>query len=448
VFATTITVLILVSAFSGYYIHTLMSRIADLESQLSDWMRRYNQLKVEHADLQSRYERLSEDYSTLKSRYEDLLGRYRKLEADYEDLTNQYNALLQEYQSLSGRYASLLQEFSELRENYTALQNSYNTLMAQYSELLKSYNELKSSYESLQSSYAQLQSQYQSLLSDYNDLMNRYAALNSSYASLLDAYGSLKSNYEELLSRYNDLASRYTVLYNEYTALLNKYNYFISWYNNLRKQVNVRINPYLENATMYITPDDPLVVSVMLSVTGGWSNPSDWNEAWSDMFRLYKWVVDNIRYSYDSPEPLLPDIGGTVFWRSEFWRFPNETIRDGTGDCEDMANLLASLILAHNGKRYNVWVMLVKFGDNGHALVVIPVKGGKIAILDPAGRYYTSIYGTIAAKDVATELQNYFQYWASGGHPNGRVYAIYSYNMYRTFNSNEEFIQFVRSVTS
>jgi len=464
-FAVSVVVLVFVSVLSGYYIYMFMNRANELEVEVRGWISRYsqlsadyrelsekyrslsdqyNQLRAEYVSLQSRYEQLSENYSALKSRYEDLLSRYNKLEADYENLVNQYNALLQEYQSLSGRHATLLQEFSELQENYTALQSRYDALMLQYSELLKSYNELKSSYESLRSSYAQLQSQYQSLLSDYNDLMNRYTALNRSYTSLLDAYGSLRSSYEELLNRYNDLASRYTVLYNEYTALLNKYNYFIAWYSNLRNQVNVRIRPYLNNVTMYITPDDPLVVSLMLSVTGGWSNPSDMSEAWSDMYKLYKWVVDNIMYSYDSPEPLLPDIGGSVIWWNEFWRFPNETIRDRTGDCEDMANLLASLILAHNGKKYEVWVMLIDFGSSGHAAVVIPVKGGKIAILDPAGRYYTSTwYGSLTARDVAEELQRYFQHWGLSG----RVVAIYSYNMYRTFNSNEEFIQYVRSVT-
>jgi len=465
-FAVSVVVLVFVSVLSGHYIYMFMNRANELEAEVRDWIHRYSQLSVdyqelseryntlnkqydklraEHTDLQSRYERLSENYNTLKSQYEDLFSRYNKLEADYKHLANQYNALLQEYQSLSSRHAALLQEFSELRENYTALQSRYDVLALQYNELLKSYNELKSSYESLQTSYAQLQSQYQSLMSDYNNLVNRYRSLNSSYASLLDAYGSLKSSYEQLLSRYNDLASKYTALYNDYTVLLNKYNYFISWYNNIKNQVNVRIKPYLSNMTKFVTPDDPTVVSLMLSVTGGWSNPSDMGEAWSDMYKLYKWVVDNIMYSYDSPEPLLPDIGGSVIWRDELWRYPNETIRAGTGDCEDMANLLASLILAHNGKKYGVWVMLIDFGDSGHAAVVIPVKGGKIAILDPAGRYYTSTwYGSLTSRDATEELQKYFQHWGLSG----RVYAVYSYNMYKTFNSNEEFIQYVRNVTS
>jgi len=372
VFATTVTALILVSAFSGYYIHTLTGRIADLESQLSDWMRKYSQLDANYRELAERYSALNDQYNQLKVEHTDLQFRYERLSEDYKTL--------------------------------------------------------KSQYESLQSSYTQLQSQYQSLLSEYNDLTNRYTALNRSYTLLLNGYESLKLSYDQLH---------------------NKYNYFISWYNNLRNQVNTRIVPYLNNLTMFITPDDPLVVSLMYNVTGGWSNTSDWFEYWFDVYLLYKWVVDNIKYSHDSPEPVLPDVGETVFWRNSFWRFPNETIRDGTGDCEDMANLLASLILAYGGKRYKVWVMIVDFGGTGHAAVVLPVKGGEIAILDPAGKYYTSTsFGLLTARDVAEELQNYFRYWASAGYPNGRVYAIYSYNMYRTFNSNEEFIQYVKSITA
>jgi len=140
VFAATVAALILVSAFSGFYIYTLMGRIADLESQLSDWMEKYrqldadyrelaerytalndqyNQLRAEHEDLQSRYEGLSKDYSYLKPLYEDLLRRYLRLMADYADLSDQCRALYLEYLNLR----ALLQEIIELRGNCTALQS-------------------------------------------------------------------------------------------------------------------------------------------------------------------------------------------------------------------------------------------------------------------------------------------------------------------------------------
>jgi len=102
------------------------------------------------------------------------------------------------------------------------------------------------------------------------------------------------------------------------------------------------------------------------------------------------------------------------------------------------------------GKRYYVWVLYVEFvkGNEtvGRLAVALPVAGGKITILDPAGKYYTStFFGSITVRDVVTELQNYFSYWISSEYRNSKVYAIYSYNMYKIFNN--DFIHYVKSIT-
>jgi len=412
VFAISTLIVVLVAIISGYYINIQAGRIRELESQLNTWMNNYNQLYSEHQDLIDRYNKLSRDYNSLQS-------DYNRLSADYKNLLNKHVALSQAYDALSANYTALMQAYKALDTNYTVLQNAYASLKS-------NYDSLNANYTALQSAYAALKADYDTLQVQYKDLSSKYNSLNASYTALLNNYTMLKAGYDQL--------------YSEYTSL-------IDWYNAIRDQVNFRSLPPIEKMPMYITPDDPAVVSTMYSVTGGWGRLNDWNEFWSDVYKLYKWVKDNIIYSYDSPEPVLPEIGGTLAWRDEFFRFPNETLRDGTGDCEDMANLLASLILAYNGKVYNVWVMIVYFDDGGHATVVIPVSGGMITIVDPAGHYYTSSFGVITARDVATELQNYFNYWASAGHKNGRVYAIYSYNMYKVFNSNQEFIDYVRSST-
>jgi predicted transglutaminase-like cysteine proteinase len=52
--------------------------------------------------------------------------------------------------------------------------------------------------------------------------------------------------------------------------------------------------------------------------------------------KIQKWVVDNIAYVYDSQSQ------GFV----EFWQFPFETLALRTGDCEDGAILMASMLLA------------------------------------------------------------------------------------------------------
>jgi len=361
-------------------------------------------------------------------------GYYIRIqEAKIRDLEAQVNEWTTNYTKLTNEYQALLNEYNILSANYSALQSDYSRLSAEHGELLNKYASLSEAYSALSADYATLQGEY--------------ATLRASYDSLQNAYQSLSSRYDALSANYTALEKSYSTLKSNYDALSNKYTQLITWYNSLAEEVNSRVAPQLITASRYITPDDPDVISTMINVTGGWSNPSDWNEFWNDVYRLYKWVESNIVYSYDSPEPVLPSIGGKLTWREDFWRFPNETLRDRTGDCEDMANLLASLILAYSGKTVNVWVMLVYFDDGGHAVVVIPVQGGRIAIVDPPGHYYTSSNGAITAKDVATELENYLNYWASGGHTNGRVYAIYSYNIQKVFNSNQDFINYVRSVT-
>ena len=52
---------------------------------------------------------------------------------------------------------------------------------------------------------------------------------------------------------------------------------------------------------------------------------------WKRVFKLKEWVKHNIKAK---PE------------KGEFWKFPFETLRDKEGDCEDLAILLANLLVA------------------------------------------------------------------------------------------------------
>jgi transglutaminase-like putative cysteine protease len=53
----------------------------------------------------------------------------------------------------------------------------------------------------------------------------------------------------------------------------------------------------------------------------------------------------------------------------EFWQFPVETLQLNTGDCEDGANLLASLMLAAGVPEWRVRVTCGMTPDGGHAYV-------------------------------------------------------------------------------
>jgi len=69
-------------------------------------------------------------------------------------------------------------------------------------------------------------------------------------------------------------------------------------------------------------------------------------------------------------------------------------------------------------------------------------------MLDPTERRYTSTwFGSSTIGDVEVELQKLPPVLGFGGHQNGGAYAIYPHNMCRTSNSNEEFAQYIKSIT-
>jgi len=74
---------------------------------------------------------------------------------------------------------------------------------------------------------------------------------------------------------------------------------------------------------------------------------------------------------------------------AEAWLFPDETLDAGRGDCEDLAFLLASLLLATGLSGYVVRVALGAFREEGtkrlhdHAWVVYRDECGRWLLLDP-----------------------------------------------------------------
>lgn len=71
--------------------------------------------------------------------------------------------------------------------------------------------------------------------------------------------------------------------------------------------------------------------------------------------------------------------------------------------------------------------------------VVIPVQGGQIAILDPAGNYYTNIYGQLYSEVASVEIKKWLSRW-SNSIPGAKIEAVFSKDMYREFSSTAEFL--------
>jgi hypothetical protein len=293
------------------------------------------------------------------------------------------------------------------------------------------YLNLNSSYNTLDANHKLLTSEHQNLTTDYNTLTNQYSALQSEHRTIQDRYDSLQSSYYSLQSDFNSLEL--------------SHNSYVSSYDNLRNQINQRT---LQSGVKdFIMPNDTAVKDKVNQITGGWSNPSDVNEYWSDVKTMYDWVVNNIEYRSDGLYPVIPSTpSGSVEYKQEMWQLPKETLDLKQGDCEDMAILLTSMILSYNGGRYSVECILIKSSTDGHAAVQFPVAGGKLTILDPAGNYYTqTLLGELSSKDITTEINNWLNYWKPEMGSDVYVNRVFSNHLDKSFSSTSEYTTWMYS---
>jgi len=111
-------------------------------------------------------------------------------------------------------------------------------------------------------------------------------------------------------------------------------------------------------AKLYITPNEQSVVALK-------------NQILKDKFLLTPnwiairdWVGNNIKYKYDSE-----------VYGKEHWQLPKETIQRGTGDCEDYAILLCSLLRADGWTSSSVYVIVGEKDGSYHGWVKIKWEG-------------------------------------------------------------------------
>ena len=222
----------------------------------------------------------------------------------------------------------------------------------------------------------------------------------------------------------------------------------LSSYADLRSQLNLRLG-IGQDGQRFITPDDPVISAIVQEVTGGYST----EDLWRDYADLFRWINMNVRYTPDYPTPLLPkSVNGALEWGDDFWRTPIETIRDGSGDCEDSALLLVSMLLNYNQRRFTAWIIGARnSGTNAkaHIAVAIPSTNNRLTIFDSASHYYSQYptFDGFGAFDVPVAVDEWLNI-LEAEIPGAKIYVAFSENFYREFSSNEEFIEWASKIAT
>jgi len=249
------------------------------------------------------------------------------------------------------------------------------------------------------------------------------------YETLEEEYMSVKGENERLEYTLEKLGY-------DHGELQSEFHLFSAGYAELREEVNSRVG--LDgNLSRFIRPQDTEIIELMLEITGGLEDPDSRDEFWADTTALYEWVSGSIGDTVDTLYPFLyNDPWDAPRWLRHSVMYPDETLSDGMGDCEDQAILLLSMIAALDD-RHPKWCISLDWEGGGHVAVAIPVSGGKLAILDPTIGYTSGDGSESSAEPVDAAIENWADLWSRHG---VRVDSVFNDEMFVAFDSTDEFL--------
>jgi TolA-binding protein len=329
------------------------------------------------------------------------------------------------------------------------LRDENTQLVADKNQLTSDLNAANSTITSLNNNLSQANSEIDNLTGDLNDandtigdLNSDLTAANSSLNAANETIADLNEENQELASDKSELVADLADANDTILSLNSIIDVMDANYNEILQFVYERFGQVEEDAKQFVTPYDENIEGLVDWLVTPFDS-GDWNKAWDDFRWMYNWIRNNIEYSYDSPLPVLPlDLleGGDLGWLREFWQYPVETLYFGTGDCEDQALLLTSMIKNYGQGETYAYCIAISNGELGHMAVALPVNDNRLVIFDPAGQYYSSDWsGNVVFWDVETALGNWLTWW-SDQIPGAEVTMFFDDEDYWEFDGNDDFL--------
>jgi len=286
-----------------------------------------------------------------------------------------------------------------------------------------------------------LHKQLQEANTTIDNLKTRLSIISNNYAKLRDEYTKLEARYKSTLQELTEAKKAYNKLYTNYTRLLQEYEKEEQMLKATADDAQRFHDLLLEiqDETLYRTVDGIRLDPDKLSKYIDWWTPEvrqatiEAIESTSllpknALTKIFDWVTHHIKYSYDSPLLVVEEKNGdfTTFWAADYWRKASETIRDGHGDCEDMAILVAAMVKAYAAMKgekgnplYEPMLILLYGPRGGHAFTALPAGRDKIIILDPAARIITGkvlpIWHQVEPEPIDYAIDTYLQAWRENG---------------------------------
>lgn len=279
------------------------------------------------------------------------------------------NVILEENKLMNSRYNELLENYTNVKYQLTNLLETYRAVST---DLENTLIENKRLNEWLKGNISEYSQEVEKLKNELNITLNKYNKLLMDYDLLIS---SLKSN----MSYINELELQLQ----GYASELEKLNKM------LRKAVIPSQLPY-ENHALNKEFLNRSIKSLELVSEVLPDFPSMNVE--DIITKVILWISNNTYYQHD------------LNVMRDYWKLPNETIREGGGDCEDLAVLGYALLRWAGLKK--VYLLSWYASGTGHVGVLIYVNGNWF-LIDPGWTFVNGykLYLTTTIYDVKGTLR-------------------------------------------
>jgi len=275
-----------------------------------------------------------------------------------------------------------------------------------------------------------------------SDLWSKLEAVKTRpYATSPDTSGTPDTKSKQDIENPTD-SPEIAALKSKLTLTEEEKRQILAQFSTMRKEINRRLGMG-NDAMTFITPDSPAVAKLVKETAGEFAQES--REYWLDVDAMFRWITQNITYAPDTYTPLIPESPSeSITWSPEFWRTPEETLKDKVGDCEDLSVLLASMILNYNKAQYSVWVITMGNKNEGHMAVCLPVSGEMLTIMDPTAFYITGPNTIVlSSRDVTTAVNDWLKHWEKKI-PGAQIKSVFNNKFRQDFASTKEFISWAK----